>query len=82
MKSALAIILSSLIFSILHGYLIIDTILFTILGIIWTYPYFKKKNLLYSIILHFLHKYRQLFCTCCRFYFEAKGISYTQEGKG
>lgn len=55
MKSTLAIILSSLIFSILHGYLIIDTILLTILSIIWTYPYFKKKNLLYSIILHFLH---------------------------
>ena len=55
MKSALAIILSSFIFSILHGYLLIDTILFIILGIIWTYPYFKKKNLLYSIFLHFLH---------------------------
>lgn len=55
MKSTLAIILSSLIFSVLHGYLFIDTILFIILGIIWTYPYFKKKNLLYSIILHFLH---------------------------
>ena len=55
MKSILAIILSSLIFSILHGYLIIDTILLTILSIIWTYSYFKKKNLLYPIILHFLH---------------------------
>ena len=55
MKSILAIILSSLIFSILHGYLTIDTILLTVLSIIWTYSYFKKKNLLYPIILHFLH---------------------------
>ena len=55
MKSILAIVLSSLIFSILHGYLFIDTILLAISSIIWTYPYFKKKNLLYPIILHFLH---------------------------
>lgn len=55
MKSTLAIILSSLIFSILHGYLFIDTILLTILSVIWTYSYFKKKNLLYPIIMHFLH---------------------------
>ena len=55
MKSILAMVLSSLIFYILHGYLTIDTILLTILSIIWTYSYFKKKNLLYPIILHFLH---------------------------
>lgn len=60
MKSTLAIILSSLIFSILHGYLFIDTTLLAILSIIWTYTYFKKKNLLYSIILHFLHNFYAL----------------------
>ncbi|MGN0993009.1 MAG: lysostaphin resistance A-like protein [Bacilli bacterium] len=54
-RSAFAIVLSSFIFAILHGYLIFDTILLTFLGVIWTYAYFKKKNLVYPIILHFLH---------------------------
>lgn len=55
MKNILAIFLSAFIFSVLHGYLTIDTIILTILSIIWTYSYFKKKNLLYPIIMHFLH---------------------------
>lgn len=54
-KNVSAIILSSIVFSILHGYLIYDTILLTLLSIIWTYSYFKKENLFYPIILHFLH---------------------------
>lgn len=54
-KSVLAIILSSIVFSILHGYLTYDTILLTLLSIIWTYAYYKKSNLFYPIILHFLH---------------------------
>lgn len=55
MKPILAITLSSIIFAILHGYLAYDTMLLTFLSTIWTYSYFKKKNLLYPIIIHFLH---------------------------
>lgn len=54
-KSVWAIIVSSIIFSVLHGYLTFDTVLLTILSIIWTYSYFTKKNLLYPIVLHFFH---------------------------
>lgn len=54
-KGGLAIILSSFIFAILHGYLIFDTILLILLSFIWTYAYFKEKNLVYPIVLHFLH---------------------------
>lgn len=54
-KSVWAILISSIIFSVLHGYLTFDTILLTILSIIWTYSYFKKKNLLYPMVLHFFH---------------------------
>ena len=54
-KSVWAIIVSSIIFSVLHGYLTFDTVLLTILSIIWTYSYFKKKNLFYPIIVHFFH---------------------------
>lgn len=55
LKNVLAIIVSSLIFSLLHGYLIFDTVLLTILSIIWTYSYSKKEKLFYPIALHFFH---------------------------
>lgn len=54
-KSVWAIIVSSIIFSVLHGYLTFDTVLITVLSIIWTYSYCKKKNLFYPIIVHFFH---------------------------
>lgn len=54
-KSVWAILISSIIFSVLHGYLTFDTVLLIILSIIWTYSYFKKKNLLYPMVLHFFN---------------------------
>lgn len=54
-KSVWAIIVSSIIFSVLHGYLTFDTVLLTVLSVIWTYSYYKKKNLFYPIIVHFFH---------------------------
>jgi len=54
-KSVWAIIVSSIIFSVLHGYLTFDTVLLTILSVIWTYSYYKKENLFYPIIVHFFH---------------------------
>lgn len=61
-KSNLAIFLSSIIFALLHVYTIFDTILMTVLSIIWTYAYLKKQNLLYPVILHFLHNLYALIC--------------------
>lgn len=55
MQSMWAVIVSSIIFSVLHGYLTFDTVLLILLSIIWTYSYFTKKNLLYPIVLHFFH---------------------------
>jgi len=54
-NKALAIILSSSIFSFLHAYVIYESIILTILTIIWTYSYSKKNNLIYPIILHSSH---------------------------
>ena len=51
----MAIILSSVFFSVIHSYLLYDTFILAILSIIWTYSYYKKQNLIYPIILHFLH---------------------------
>lgn len=53
----LSTILSSLIFSILHGYVIFDTFNLMIMSILCCYSYHKKNNLVYPILLHYTYNF-------------------------
>lgn len=51
----LSLIITSLIFSYIHLYNVDGFIVLLFISIIWTYIYNKTDNLIYPIILHFLH---------------------------
>lgn len=55
MNFVFAIIISSIIFSILHLYNFHGFIILFVLSIVWNYSYYKTNNLIYPIILHFVH---------------------------
>ena len=49
------IIITSITFAIIHFYGINATIILVIISYIWNYTYYKTNNLLYPILLHFIH---------------------------
>lgn len=51
----IAIIISSIIFAILHLYNFYGFIILFVISIVWNYSYYKTNNLIYPIILHFVH---------------------------
>ena len=53
--SLIAMILTSVIFSVIHFYGIDGLIIIFFISLIWNYAYFKTNNLIYPIILHFLN---------------------------
>lgn len=55
MNVFLAMIITSLVFAFIHWYNIYDFIFLLIVSLIWNYSYYKTNNLLYPIILHFIH---------------------------
>lgn len=54
-SSITAMLLTSMIFALIHFYGIDGFILLFIISLVWNYAYFKTSNLTYPIILHFLH---------------------------
>ena len=56
-KPLLSIIITSFIFSILHGYDIKELLLLFLFSIFWNYLYYKKQNLIYPICLHFIFNF-------------------------
>lgn len=54
-SSIFSIIITSITFAIIHFYGINATIILVIISYIWNYTYYKTNNLLYSILLHFIH---------------------------
>ena len=48
-------ILTSILFALIHFYGIDGFIIVGIISFLWNYTYFKTNNLLYPIILHFIH---------------------------
>jgi len=55
MNFVFAIIISSIIFAFLHLYNYYGFIILFIISIVWNYSYYKTNNLIYPIILHFIH---------------------------
>ena len=53
--SLIAMILTSVIFSVIHFYGIDGLIIIFFISLIWNYAYFKTNNLIYPIVLHFLN---------------------------
>ena len=53
-------ILTSSLFALIHLYGIDGFIIVGIISFIWNYTYFKTNNLLYPIILHFIHNFYAL----------------------
>ena len=51
----ISILITSIIFSIIHFYKLDGIIILLTISTIWNYTYYKTNNLLYPIILHFLH---------------------------
>lgn len=51
----ITMILTSLTFSLVYFYGIDGVIIIFVISLIWNYAYYKTNNLVYSIILHFLH---------------------------
>lgn len=49
----LSFIFVSILFAIIHGYSLYNSLMLFCMSFIWTYSYYKKENLLYPIILHF-----------------------------
>lgn len=54
-SSITAMLLTSMIFALIHFYGIDGFIVLFVISLIWNYAYFKTSNLTYPIILHFLH---------------------------
>ena len=48
-------LITSIIFAFIHNYKLDGFIIITIISLIWNYFYHKTNNLLYPIVLHFLH---------------------------
>ena len=51
----IGMLLTSIIFSLLHFYGIDGFVILLVISLIWNYSYFKTNNLIYPIILHFIH---------------------------
>ena len=51
----ISILITSIIFSIIHFYQLDGIIILLTISTIWNYAYYKTNNLLYPIIFHFLH---------------------------
>ena len=51
----ISILITSIIFSVIHFYQLDGIIILLIISTIWNYAYYKTNNLLYPIIFHFLH---------------------------
>ena len=52
----ISILITSIIFSVIHFYQLDGIIILLIISTIWNYAYYKTNNLLLPIKLHFLHK--------------------------
>lgn len=50
-----SLIVSSIIFSCIHGYSFFDTFILFSITVIWCYSYYKSDNLIYPILCHFFH---------------------------
>ena len=51
----ISIILTSIIFAILHGYRYDGLIILSGISLIWNYAFYKHENLIYPILLHSIH---------------------------
>lgn len=51
----ISIIITSIIFSIVHLYGVDGFIILLVISIIWNYGYYKTNNLIYPIMMHFVH---------------------------
>ena len=51
----ISIILTSIIFAILHGYRYDGLIILSGISLIWNYAFYKRENLIYPILLHSIH---------------------------
>ena len=51
----ISILITSIIFSVIHFYKLDGIIILLTISTIWNYAYYKTNNLLYPIIFHFLH---------------------------
>ena len=51
----ISILITCIIFSVIHFYQLDGIIILLIISTIWNYAYYKTNNLLYPIIFHFLH---------------------------
>ena len=70
-SSIFSIIITSITFAIIHFYGINATIILVIISYIWNYTYYKTNNLLYPILLHFIHNFYAImsnFITSNNFY--------------
>lgn len=55
MNYILSIIITSIIFALVHPYGLDGLVILIIISIVWNYSYYKTNNLIYPIILHFIH---------------------------
>lgn len=72
------IIITSITFAIIHFYGINATIILVIISYIWNYTYYKTNNLLYPILLHFIHNLHEImsnFITNNNFYINFSVLS-------
>lgn len=54
-SKVIVMLLTSIIFSAIHFYEIDGFVILLVISLIWNYSYFKTDNLIYPIILHFIH---------------------------
>ncbi len=64
-------LLTSIIFSVIHFYGIDGFIILLVISLVWNYSYFKTDNLIYPIIMHFIHNIYAMIG-----YFELNNIVY------
>ena len=77
-SSIFSIIITSITFAIIHFYGINATIILVIISYIWNYTYYKTNNLLYPILLHFIHNLHEImsnFITNNNFYINFSVLS-------
>ena len=54
-SKVIVMLLTSIIFSVIHFYGVDGFVIVLVISLIWNYSYFKTDNLIYPIILHFIH---------------------------
>jgi len=54
-SNVIVMLLTSIIFSAIHFYKIDGFVILLVISLIWNYSYFKTGNLIYPIIMHFIH---------------------------